>query len=143
MRTIEELESENESLRALLKKTQRALTKGLEALTEQRQELLKIKDASGLGDLAKEIWKNTQPSKSRSRSSMVKLEKALKAVQKGKLPERAVILRGLDAWNRSEDWTKDGGQFALAIDRWVRERRWENLPRAAKAVATNHKIRTV
>ena len=38
------------------------------------------------------------------------------------------ILAGLDAWKRSDDWSKDGGQFICAPLVWLNKRRWEDAP---------------
>jgi hypothetical protein len=43
----------------------------------------------------------------------------------------ADLLAGLDAWKRSDDWSKDGGQFICAPLVWLNRRRWEDSPGGA------------
>jgi hypothetical protein len=40
--------------------------------------------------------------------------------------EFLAILRGLQRWR--EEWEQRGDQYAPAMDRWLRERRWESAP---------------
>lgn len=45
------------------------------------------------------------------------------------------IRDGLEVWEKSEQWTKDGGKFVPMLSTWLNQRRWEDeLPNAAKAV---------
>lgn len=42
-----------------------------------------------------------------------------------------IILQSLSAWSKSEQWTKDGGQFIPHPATWLNGRRWEDdLPQA-------------
>jgi hypothetical protein len=43
-------------------------------------------------------------------------------------PTRAAILAGLTRWVGSPDWTKDGGQFIVYPERFLKNRRWEDEP---------------
>lgn len=73
------------------------------------------------------LWKEA-PEKSRRRSSQVKVNRAWKAINVSERPSRDELLHAIGCWNKSEDWKKDGGQFAMALDRWIRERQWQNCP---------------
>ncbi len=73
------------------------------------------------------LWKQA-PEKSRRRSSQVKVNRAWKAVRASERPSRDELLHAIGCWKQSEDWQKDGGQFAMALDRWIRERQWQNCP---------------
>jgi hypothetical protein len=46
----------------------------------------------------------------------------------------ADLLAGLDAWKRSDDWSKDGGQFICAPLVWLNKRRWEDAPSSGLAL---------
>jgi len=37
-------------------------------------------------------------------------------------------LHAIRAWSKSHNWQKDGGQFVPALDRWLRDRGYEDLP---------------
>ena len=75
------------------------------------------------------IWKATTP-QSRNRSSREKLADAWSKT-KNKPPE-ITVLRVLALWATCNDWTKDEGQFAPGIHRWVKERKWESEPEGGK-----------
>ena len=45
-----------------------------------------------------------------------------------------IMLMAITAWSKSEQWTKDGGQFIPHPATWINGRRWEDeLPKAAGA----------
>lgn len=77
------------------------------------------------GDFVESLWKATTP-QSRNRSSREKLADAW-AKTRNK-PDEETALRVLNLWAKCHDWTKDGGQFAPGIHRWVKERKWESEP---------------
>lgn len=80
------------------------------------------------------VW-NTGPPQTRLRSSKKQLRDAW---QKAKLkPEMREVIRVLRLWANCDAWTKDGGQFAQAIHRWVQHRQWENPPDLQPAGNTN------
>lgn len=58
---------------------------------------------------------------------------AFKAWQKVSLDEQTLqdMEYGLSSWLVSEDWTKDGGKYVMAMSRWVNGRYWESPPRPA------------
>lgn len=39
------------------------------------------------------------------------------------------ILAGLDRWRRSAEWAKEDGRFVPFPERFLKERRWEELPK--------------
>ena len=77
--------------------------------------------------LAETIWKLT-PKMGRERSSEKQLEDALKKIPRSKKPTPEKLLAALEAWNKSETWTKDGGQFVGGIHIWVKNQKWKNPP---------------
>lgn len=42
------------------------------------------------------------------------------------------IMDGLESWKRSDRWTEDGGRYIPSAAKWLRDRRWEITPPAAK-----------
>jgi biotin operon repressor len=75
------------------------------------------------------FW-DSYPSVGRERSSRSKVL----AVWKQQRPDAdtlAAILHGVDVWKRKPEWCE---RFAPAADRWLRERKWEELPEATKSV---------
>lgn len=75
-----------------------------------------------------ELWL-AAPAKSKARSSKKQLADAWAAAKPK--PDRDEVMRVLAVWSESEEWTKDGGQFATGIHRWVKNRQWENVPEDA------------
>ena len=71
------------------------------------------------------LWKAC-PAKGRERSSRAKVATAWKNLSPR--PDLEVIEASLEAWKESEAWTKDNGQFVLALDRWLRDRKFEIEP---------------
>lgn len=66
------------------------------------------------------------PQRPRSRSTR---DEVWKLWVKLKLePLAAQIMEALDKWKAMPDWVKDSGQFAPAIDRWVRDGFWKDAP---------------
>ena len=78
--------------------------------------------------LVETIWREA-PSKGRERSSKKQLADALKKTKN--LPPEEEIIQSLEAWKRSEAWTKDNGQFIPGIHRWVKDEKWETRPEPA------------
>jgi hypothetical protein len=73
------------------------------------------------------LWKVALPI-ARNRSSKHLCRKAWNLIPKGERPEVETMISALKVWNRSLEWKKDGNQFVPALDRWIKERRWEDLP---------------
>lgn len=57
------------------------------------------------------------------------------AVDQWKLQKPPVeeVLRTLEIWKASADWTRDGGQYVPHPHRWLKARRWEDEPPVAAA----------
>lgn len=73
------------------------------------------------------LWKVALPI-ARNRSSKHLCRKAFNLIPKAERPDIDTMISALKVWNRSLEWKKDGNQFVPALDRWIKERRWEHLP---------------
>lgn len=73
------------------------------------------------------LWKIALPI-ARNRSSKHLCRKAWNMIPKGERPTIETMINALKIWNRCIEWKKDGNQFVPALDRWIKERRWEDLP---------------
>jgi len=96
-----------------------------------RNRLAKI-DAKASGEPTPDtgldmLWQAALPI-SRTRSSKMLCRKAWNMIPATDRPKIADAVAALVAWNRCEEWKKDGNQYAIALDRFIRERRWESLP---------------
>lgn len=80
------------------------------------------------------LWKIALPI-ARNRSSKHLCRKAWNLIPKGERPTIETMLHALKTWNRCQEWKKDGNQFVPALDRWIKERRWEDLPEVPQASA--------
>lgn len=80
-----------------------------------------------LPDVLSKLW-DSSPRKSRARSSKKEILTAWKSVRVVDRPDEATLLSAMEAWKKSEDWTKDNGQFVQGVHLWVRNRKWEALP---------------
>jgi hypothetical protein len=119
-----QLAAEANNLRVKIAETEATL-QGL------RNRLAKI-DAQASGEPTPEagldiLWKAALPI-SRTRSSKMLCRKAWNMIPASDRPRIAEAVAALVAWNRCEEWKKDGNQYAIALDRFIRERRWESLP---------------
>lgn len=102
-----------------------ATASGLRIKLAQAEALLtgKAVPVSGLDAL----WKIAMPI-ARSRSSRHLCRKAWNMIPKADRPEIQTMVEALKVWNRCPEWKKDGNQYVPALDRWIKERRWEDLP---------------
>lgn len=80
------------------------------------------------------LWKTALPI-ARNRSSKHLCRKAWNMIPKGERPTIETMVAALKVWNRCLEWKKDGNQFVPALDRWIKERRWEDLPEVPQASA--------
>jgi hypothetical protein len=80
------------------------------------------------------LWKVALPI-SRNRSSKHSCRQAWNMIPKGERPTIETMIAALKIWNRCQEWKKDGNQFVPALDRWIKERRWEDLPEVPQASA--------
>jgi hypothetical protein len=78
------------------------------------------------------LWKAALP-KCRERSSRHQCRVAWHRIPKDERPPIDQAVAALKAWNRCEEWTRDRGQFAPALHRYIAERRWEDVPQVTKA----------
>jgi hypothetical protein len=80
-----------------------------------------------------EFW-GVYPAAGRDRSSR---KKAYAVWQKNKLEARAnEVLCVLERWKRTPTWTKEAGQFVMAVDRWLREEKYDEPPALPQSRAT-------
>jgi len=80
-------------------------------------------------EIIRSMWAQFSP-KSKTRSSMKKLDDAWKAVKPK--PDETTVIDSLKKWVRCNEWTKDGGQFAPGAHIWVKDRKWEFDPEIAQ-----------
>lgn len=73
------------------------------------------------------LWKTALPI-SRTRSSRHKCRVAWNRIPPHERPTVREMVEALTAWNRCPEWRKDGNAYAIALDRWIAERRWQDLP---------------
>lgn len=73
------------------------------------------------------VWE-AFPERGRRRSSRKKLHDAWKRLPARDRPSVQTLLDAIAAWKATEDWQKDSGEFVPALDRWIRDRKWADLP---------------
>jgi hypothetical protein len=78
------------------------------------------------------LWKAALPI-SRARSSKHQCRKEWNLIPKAQRPDIDTIVNALKAWNRSPEWKKDGSAYAPGLHRFIKERRWEDLPETTEA----------
>lgn len=76
------------------------------------------------------LWAAAPPI-ARTRSSKYKCRVAWNRIPAPQRPRVPDLLAALKAWSRCEEWKKDDGRFVPALDRWIKERKWEDLPQSA------------
>ena len=122
--TRDKLECKAEKLRAQLAAAQATVD-------ELKAKLSKIEGtlagdptpATGLDML----WKEAPPM-ARTCSSKYKCRVAWNRIPPAARPRVPEILAALRAWKRCYEWKREDGQFVPALDRWIKERRWEDWP---------------
>ena len=90
----------------------------------KKDKKVKNNNMSGYPDAVEQIWKE-YPQTGRARSTRKKVHTQWKAMPKDSLDQ---VLQAIRAWSKSHNWQKDGGQFVPALDRWLRDRGYEDLP---------------
>lgn len=85
--------------------------------------------------IIEELWR-IAPAKSRDRSSKKKAADAW-AKTKGK-PDADLLKASLGKWAMSDDWIRDGGQFAPGLHVWISGRKWESDPASSSQGSSNH-----
>lgn len=73
------------------------------------------------------LWAAALPM-ARNRSSKIKCRQAWNRIPKEERPTVQQAIDALKIWNKSEEWKKDGNQFVPALDRWIKNRKFEELP---------------
>jgi hypothetical protein len=73
------------------------------------------------------LWQTALPM-SRQRSTKHQCRTAWNRIPKNERPRVEVMIAALKAWNRCEEWKKDGNQYARGLHRFIAERMWEDLP---------------
>jgi hypothetical protein len=73
------------------------------------------------------LWKAAPPM-ARTRSSKFKCRQKWNRIPESERPRISEVINAMRAWSRCWDWKKDGGMFVPGLDKWIQERRWENLP---------------
>jgi len=73
------------------------------------------------------LWE-LSPRRSRLRTSKRKVLTAWKRIPAKDRPDAKTVLDAYGAWLKSEEWTKDNGQYVPGLHRWINDRQWENIP---------------
>lgn len=92
--------------------------------TEKGLELISCPIPSDESEILKMIWSNC-PKEGRERSGKQKLADAWRKIPAKDKPSKATIETALKAWNASNKWQTG---FCEGIEKWVKNRQWENLP---------------
>jgi hypothetical protein len=74
------------------------------------------------------LWDAALPICRLRAGSQLKCRKAWERIPRHQRPKIADAVAALVAWNRCEEWRKDGGAFVCGLDRWIAEQRWTNIP---------------
>lgn len=78
-------------------------------------------------DLLLSFW-NSAPERARRRSSRKQVADEWKKIKKSDRPEKETIVNAIEAWNKCDDWTKDGGSFIPGLHLWLKNEKWLDLP---------------
>ena len=54
--------------------------------------------------------------------------------------EAATVAANLPAWKASHDWTRDGGQYVPAMERWLAGEKWRASPKPAQRPAVEGEV---
>lgn len=117
---IQSQASKIEELHDLLETTKRRLKLMLKAIEPIKKPKTKAGDQAPYLQL---IWES-YPQKGKSEGKRKAMEAWLRIPAKDR-PDMETLKKALNAWNNSQQW-KDG--FVVAANRWISQRRWENLP---------------
>lgn len=94
----------------------------------------------GGGDWLDELWA-AAPAPARTRSSRHKVRKAWDRIPAAQRPPPLTVIAALAGWKRCWEWKRDDGQFVPALDRWLRDRRWAEVPEDGKAAVAGSRAR--
>jgi hypothetical protein len=78
-------------------------------------------------DLLRSFW-NSAPERARRRSSRKQVADEWKKIKKKDRPDKETIVNAIEAWNKCDDWTKDGGSFVPGLHLWLKNEKWLDLP---------------
>jgi len=78
-------------------------------------------------DLLRAVW-DSAPERARRRSSRKQVADEWKKIKKSDRPDKETIVNAIEAWNRCDDWTKDGGSFVPGLHLWLKNHKWLDLP---------------
>lgn len=73
------------------------------------------------------LWNAALP-KSRERSTRQQCRVEWHRLPAGQRPKIEDVVAALKAWNKSETWSKNGGEFAPGLHIFIKNRKWEDLP---------------
>jgi hypothetical protein len=82
------------------------------------------------------LWKEALPI-CRNRSTKHQCRTEWNKIPKAERPTLQETIDALKAWNRSDEWKKDGNAYVPALHRWIKNRGWESIP-ASGAVRSRH-----
>jgi hypothetical protein len=96
-------------------------------------ELISCPISSDESEILKMIWSGC-PKEGRERSGKQKLADAWRKIPAKDKPTKAIIENALTAWNASNKWQTG---FCEGIEKWVKNRQWENLPESQGMTSTS------
>lgn len=80
------------------------------------------------------LWNAALP-KARERSSRYQCRVAWNSIPKQDRPDLETAVAALRAWNKCEEWSKEGGKFAPGLHLFISRRRWEDVPQVRDPIA--------
>jgi hypothetical protein len=86
-----------------------------DSLCREANEILKI------------IWNQTPPM-GQQWSSPKQLKDEWMKIPAAEHPTKEIVMDALNQWRASEAWQKESGRWVPAIHKWIRDRKWENIP---------------
>ena len=99
----------------------------------KEMELISCPISSDESEILKMIWSGC-PKEGRERSGKQKLADAWRKIPAKDKPTKAIIENALTAWNASNKWQTG---FCEGIEKWVKNRQWENLPESQGMTPTS------
>jgi len=96
-------------------------------------QLISCPISSDESEILKMIWSGC-PKEGRERSGKQKLADAWRKIPAKDKPTKAIIENALTAWNASNKWQTG---FCEGIEKWVKNRQWENLPESQGMTPTS------
>ena len=82
------------------------------------------------------IW-GMAPAKAKSRSSKKQVTNEWKKIKTADRPSDGDLCQSFTAWTKSDDWTKDRGEFVPGLHLWFKNRKWEDVPEPSKGNTNN------